>query len=242
LVKLRPIAAALLAALAGCKPPTVPEHAPAPHVALAGHDAFFLWPGVHPPPEVAQAKTLYLLDGEVRRSSNARLTVLRPAAPHITRAQVWLVIRLERLDWQPDLTRTVLAELERWQGAGTQVVGLQLDFDSGTRGLDRYTAFLRDIRQQLSRRYRLSVTGLLDWSAHGDPAALAKLGGTVDEVVIQTYQGRRTIPGYEGYLAGLGVVPFPYCIGVVEGGEWREPAGLARDPHYRGTVVFLLPR
>ena len=228
--------ALLAAALAACKPTS----APAPRVTLSGHDAFFLWPGVRPPPELAHAKTLYLLDGEVRRSSNARLTVLRPAAPHIARAAVWLVVRLERLDWQPDLTRTVLAELKRWQGAGTRVVGLQLDFDAGTRGLDSYAAFLRDIREQLPRRYRLSVTGLLDWSAHGDPAALARLAGTVDEVVIQTYQGRCTIPGYEGYFAGLSALPFPYRIGVVEGGEWREPAGLARDPHYRGTVVFLL--
>ncbi len=190
-MKLRPIAAALLLVLAGCKP----APAPAPRVTLVGHDAVFLWPGVRPPPELAQAKTLYLLDGEVRRDGNTRLTVLRPAAPRITHADVWLVIRLERLDWQPELTRKVMAELERWQGAGSRVVGLQLDFDAGTRGLDRYAAFLRDIRQQLPRRYRLSVTGLLDWSAHGDPAALVKLAGTVDEVVIQTYQGRRTIPG-----------------------------------------------
>ena len=235
-MKLRWLAALLGAVLAGCKP------APAPHVALAGHDAFFVWPGVRPPPEVAQAKTLYLLDGEVRRDNNARLIVLRSAAPSLARPEVWLVIRLERLDWQPQLTRTVMAELERWQGAGSRVVGLQLDFDAGTRGLDRYAAFLREIRQQLSRRYRLSVTGLLDWSTHGDPAALAKLAGTVDEVIIQTYQGRRTIPGYEGYLAGLSKLPFPYRVGVVEGSEWREPAGLARDPHYRGTVVFLLRR
>lgn len=239
-MKLLALVAGLLVALAGCKP--APAPAPAPRVALAGHDAFFLWPGVRPPPEVAQAKTLYLLDGEVRRASNARLTVLRPAAPRITHAEVWLVIRLERLDWQPELTRKVMAELDRWQGAGSRVVGLQLDFDAGTRGLDRYAAFLRDIRSQLPRRYHLSVTGLLDWSAHGDPAALAKLGGTVDEVVIQTYQGRRTIPGYETYLAGLSALPFPYRVGVVEGGEWREPAGLARDPHYRGTVVFLVRR
>ena len=239
----RALAAALtVVVLAGCKPAEPSARPDAERVAVAGHDAFFIWAGVRPPPEVAQAKTLYLLDGEVRRDGNARLIVLRPAAPHIAHADVWLTVRLERLDWQPDLTRAVIAELARWEGAGSHVVGLQLDFDAGTRGLDRYAAFLRDIRRQLPRRYRLSVTGLLDWSAHGDPAALARLAGTVDEVVIQTYQGRRTIPGYEGYLASLRALPFPYRVGVVEGGAWREPAGMARDPHYRGTVVFLLRR
>jgi hypothetical protein len=34
----------------------------------------------------------------------------------------------------------------------------------------------------------------------------------------------------------------PYRIGVVEGGAWQEPATLRADPHYRGTVVFLLGR
>ena len=58
----------------------------------------------------------------------------------------------------------------------------------------------------------------------------------------QTDQGRRTIPGYEGYLAGLSALLFPTLVGVGEGGEWREPAKLARDPHYCGTVVFLLRR
>lgn len=65
--------------------------------------------------------------------------------------------------------------------------------------------------------------------------------GVVDEVVIQTYQGRRTIPGYESYLASLARLPIPYRIGLVQGGEWRAPAGLNADPEFRGYVVFLLP-
>lgn len=233
--------AAVVLALAACKPA---EH-PASKVTLAGQDAFFLWPGVRPPPELKQARTLYLLDGEVRRpSGNAppRLTVLRPAAPRLPRQEVWLVVRLETLDWPPALTDAVIAELARWRAVGSSVVGLQLDFDAGTRGLDRYAAFLRGVRARLPAGTRLSVTGLMDWSAHGDPEALAALGGTVDEVVIQTYQGRRTIPGYEGYLAGLSRLPMPYRVAVVQGGEWREPGFFRRDPHYRGTVVYVLGR
>lgn len=232
--------AAVLLALAGCKPAP-----PAPKVTLAGRDAFFLWPGVRPPPELKAARTLYLLDGEVRRESGngpPRLTVLRPAAPRLPRQEVWLVVRLETLDWPLALTDAVIAELARWRAAGSNVVGLQLDFDAGTKGLDRYAAFLRGVKARLPVGTRLSVTGLMDWSAHGDPAALAALGGTVDEVVIQTYQGRRTIPGYEEYLAGLARLPMPYRVAVVQGGEWQEPRFLQRDPHYRGTVVYVLGR
>ena len=61
----------------------------------------------------------------------------------------------------------------------------------------------------------------------------------VDEVVLQTYQGRRTIPGYEAYLAGLGRMRAPFKIGLVEGGDWTAPPGLAANPWFRGYVVFL---
>ncbi len=80
----------------------------------------------------------------------------------------------------------------------------------------------------------------MDWSANGDPAALARLGGVVDELVIQTYQGRSTIPGYEAYLASLRDLPLPYRIGLVEGGAWHAPPGFENDPEFRGYVVFLL--
>ena len=230
---------ALCLALAGCA-----QEAPNPErrgVDAARHDAFFLWAGVKPPPLLARARTLYLLDGEVRAGGNARLVPLRPQAPRIAHAEVWLVVRTERLDWGEAVHRQVLADAARWEAGGTRLVGVQVDFDAATKGLGGYAAFLADLRRRLPRRYRLSVTGLMDWSANGDPAQLAALRGVIDEVVVQTYQGRRTIPGYQGYMAGLMRLPLPFKVGLVEGGEWDAPPGLERDPEFRGYVVFLLP-
>jgi hypothetical protein len=34
--------------------------------------------------------------------------------------------------------------------------------------------------------------------------------------------------------------PLPFKVGLVQGGDWREPAGLAEEPNFRGYVVFLL--
>jgi hypothetical protein len=205
------------------------------------HDAFFLWAGVKPPAVLAKARTLYLLDGEVRAGDGRRIVPLRPQAPRIAHAEVWLVVRTERLDWNEEVYRQLLSDAARWEGNGTRLLGVQIDFDAATRGIAGYAAFLADLRRRLPERYRLSVTGLLDWSANGDPAQLARLRGVVDEVVVQTYQGRKTIPGYEGYIAGLMRLPVPYKVGLVEGGEWRAPPGLERDPEFRGYVVFLLP-
>ncbi len=228
--------------LAGCAKRPEQERQPPGRVDAAQHDAFFLWAGVKAPEVLAKARTIYLLDGEVRAGSPARFVPLRPAVPHVRHAEIWLVVRLERLDWEEPVWRRVLADLDRWQAAGNRLAGLQLDFDARTRGLDRYAAFLAEARRRLPRRYKLSITGLMDWSAGGDPAALAALGSVVDDVVLQTYQGRRTVPGYEAYLRSLARLPFPYRLGLVEGGAWRAPPALARDPHFRGYVVFLLPR
>ena len=201
-----------------------------------------MWPGVGARPELGRATTLYVLDGAILERDGVRFRPQRGATPRLAGKAVWLVIRTDTLEWPPAAHALVLRHLAQWRAAGNRVIGVQIDFDARTAHLDRYTAFLRDVRRRLPVDARLSVTGLLDWSANGDPAALAALAGTVDEVAIQTYRGRATIPGYDAYLRKLDGFPIPFRVGLVEGGDWREPAGLAANPGFRGHVVFLLPR
>lgn len=230
---LRVLLAALLLAL------LVQPAAAAPTDA-ADHDAFFLWAGVKSQPHLARARTLYLLQGQVENGAQVRLVAQRPAVPRIAHADVWMAVRVETLAWPDEVYDQVLAALARWRAAGSNVVGLQIDFDAGTRHLDRYASFLADLRERLPQDYRLSITGLLDWSSNGDPAGLAALGGVVDEVVLQIYQGRRVIPGYAGYLASLDRLRLPFRIGLLQGGDWEAPDRLARNPFFRGYVVFLV--
>lgn len=221
-------------ALASCQPTG------ARRVAADDHEAFYLWAGVKPQPVLARAREVYVLDGEVRRDDPDRLVPLRAQAPRIGHARVWLVVRTARLDWGEGVERAILRDLDRWDAAGNSVAGLQVDFDAATHGLAGYAAFLRGLRARLPARYRLSVTGLMDWSANADPAALAQLKGVIDEVVVQSYQGRATIPGYGQYLSRLRRVPVPHKVALVQGGEWQEPAALRDDPLFRGYVVFLV--
>ncbi len=86
---------------------------------------------------------------------------------------------------------------------------------------------------------KLGITGLLDWSANGDPVGLDALAGTVDEAVLQIYQGRHVIPGYAAYLQKLDRMRIPFRIGLLQGGEWQMPAALPRHSFFRGYVVFL---
>ncbi|MEQ1498780.1 MAG: DUF3142 domain-containing protein [Novosphingobium sp.] len=222
---------ALLALVAACSGPA------AARVDPADYDAFFLWAGVKPPALLARAKVLYLLAGEVRRQGD--FVSLR-GIPRAAKAEVWLVVRTQRIDWDEGVMQVVLRELAKWQAGGSRIVGLQIDFDSSAKGLGDYAAFLKALKAKLPAGQKLSITGLMDWSANADPAALGLLRGVVDEVVVQSYQGRETIPGYEAYLAKLARVPVPHKVALVEGGEWREVPALKSDPLFRGYVVFLV--
>lgn len=228
------LAAALALAAPGC------GSADKDAVAAERYDSFWLWAGVKEQPVLAKARTLYLLDGEIRTTAGGRYVPLRPGVPRLPGKKLWLVVRTDTLAWPEVASTTLLARLDAWAAGGNEVEGLQIDFDANTKGLAHYAGFLRALRGQLGERYGLSVTGLMDWSANCDPRALAALGGVVDEVVIQTYQGRSTISGYEGYFERMRGFPLPFKVGLVQGGRWREPAGLKAEPGFSGYVVFLV--
>lgn len=211
-----------------------------PRVDANDYDAFWLWAGVKPQPALSRAERIYLLHGAVVAGGPARLVAQRPAVPHVRHAEIWLVLRVETLAWTPQIEAQLLAALERWRLAGNRVAGVQIDFDARTQHLSGYASFLKTLRVRLPEHYKLGITGLLDWSANGDPKVLDALAGVVDEVVLQIYQGRRVIPGYGTYLTKLERMSIPFRIGLLQNGEWTPPPGLASNPRFRGYVVFLI--
>lgn len=202
-------------------------------------DAFYRWPGVRPGRNI-RPRTVYLLDEEVRRGGPVRFERLRMGVPRLSGKTIWPVVRTERLDWNDAAILSIFNDLRRWQEAGNDVAGLQVDFDAATKGIKDYARFLQKLRHRLPSQWRLSITGLMDWSAHGDLRALTSLAKTIDEVVVQTYQGRATIPGYESYFRSMKDFPIPFRVALVESGSWPEPLQLARHPQFRGYVVFFL--
>jgi hypothetical protein len=214
-------------------------------VVAADYDAYWLWGGLTPMPALARARTLYVLQGDVhadRRKGTVDVLAQGIAVPRAQVGAIWLVYRANTLDW-PDRAIDVLnAQVARWRQAGNNIVGVQIDFDAATRHLDTYAAFLQQLRRRLLPDCRLGITGLLDWSSKIEPATLDQLKGVVDELVIQTYQGRQTIPDYAAYLSHLDRLHLPFKIGLVEAGEWSERPDLAANPWFRGYVVFLVNR
>lgn len=198
------------------------------------YKAFWLWSGVKPRAVLEKADEVFLLAGEVTTKG---VVSQRGAAPHLKSGRLWVVYRVQTLDWRAGTAANILRHIEQWRAAGNDIAGLQIDFDSGTRGLARYAKFLQGLRAQLPSDLKLGVTGLLDWGVHGDISALS---GVADEVILQIYQGRHVIPGYQGYLARLQRLDVPFRIGLLDGGDWQAPAHLSTDPMFRGYVVFLV--
>ena len=200
---------------------------------------FWLWAGVQPQLVLSKAKEIYLLAGEVSDNGKPHVISQRSALPHVVGPEVWIVYRAQTLDWNEEIYIDVLRHVQSWKAEGNNLIGLQIDFDAGTQHLNRYGFFLTRLREKLPKEFKLSVTGLLDWSANADPAGLDALAGVVDEVVLQTYQGNHVISGYGDYLQRLDRLKIPFRIGLLQGGDWQEPRHLAEVRNFKGYVVFL---
>lgn len=225
----------LLAALCG-----LPASA-ARQVNARDYQAFWLWSGVRPGPELRAAHTVYLHQGEVI-TQQGQAVFMRMGLPvsRLTFPHIWITVRMETLSVPDEMLERMVRLAQRWQQAGNQVVGIQIDFDAATHRLDQYGAFLQRLRKVLPAGFSLGVTGLLDWAKTGNVATLNAL--PVDELVIQSYQGRQTVADYAAYFPALAGLRIPFRLGLVQNGRWnqQDEQRLLASPWYRGSVVFML--
>ncbi len=222
------------------------------------YEQFWLWTPPKDDAKLSQAHTLYLLQGEISlnnvsyyrhdnstSANNTVHTALAALIPQglgvrsLTDKKLWLVYRATSPEWSDEVMAQLIERLEKWQRAGNQVMGIQIDYDSPTYQLDKYAQLLKSIRKELPAQYQLSVTGLLDWSNQADDAQFIQLSDAVDELVIQTYQDTTILPNYARYLKKLEHLPFDFKVGIIEGGQWQGAPFLENNPHFRGYVVFL---
>jgi hypothetical protein len=202
---------------------------------------FWLWSAVRPQPVLKQAESLYILQGQIsKRREKSQFIPQGIRIPRLKQGTVWLAYRVETLNWSDEIFNSISQQITRWKKQGNTVVGIQIDFDARTLHMQQYVQFLQELRQQLPAQYALSITGLLDWSNNTSPEIVNQLAGVVDEVVVQTYQGRATIPNYAAYLPRLAKLQLPFKIGLVQHGQWQAPTYLEETPFFRGYIVFLL--
>jgi hypothetical protein len=202
---------------------------------------YWLWAGVNRRPELERARSIYLLQGEIGPDDNGDVRVMAQGGsqpgPH--QPAIWLVYRARSLNWSPSVLASINRRLALWRAHPGVIEGVQIDFDASTRGLGGYIAFLRELKASLPAGCKLSVTGLMDWASQAEPEDLDGLSGAVDELIFQTYQGRRTVNDIDTYLKRLNRLHLTFRLGLVEGGDWTPSSGIERNPYFNGYVVFL---
>ncbi|MFC3901752.1 Protein of unknown function [Acinetobacter marinus] len=208
----------------------------------AHYQEFWLWGNIAHRTYLDQAKQLYILQGEVALLANENSQIdVQGMSPRQLDQPIWIVFRSTHINWTTDDIQHILRNLELWKKRGNQVVGLQVDFDSGSKNLYHYASFLKQLRQQLPAEYRLSITGLLDWVNYQSPQTIDLLNQSIDEVVLQTYQQRHSIANSHAYLPQLKRLKVPFKIGLVEHGQMPNLQGIEQSAYFRGYIIFLLP-
>lgn len=207
------------------------------------YSSFWIWGRISSASYLSKAKELYILQGEIRLdpySLKSKVTPQGVSVLNIPHQKVWLVFRNHHLNWENAELTTILDRARQWENKGNQIVGIQIDYDSHTKDLKNYALFIQEVRKQLPQKYKLSVTGLMDWTNHQDIGTLKLLQQNLNEMVIQTYQGSTTIHNYQAYLKKIPALQIPYKVGIVQHGHWDKNIILNQDQNFKGYVVFLL--
>lgn len=216
---------------------------PSRYVDARQYASFWIWGNISSSPYLQQASELYILQGEMNWNKPLKQSEFIPQGIqvlHKPQQKIWIVIRSHHLQWSNSNIQQILQRLKHWENNGNQIQGLQIDFDAKTKNIHQYALFLENIRKQLPQKYRLSITGLMDWTNIQDQQTLSILRRNIDEIAIQTYRGSATIENYTSYLNKVSKLKLPYKIGLVQHGRWHAPQHLINDPYFKGYVVFLL--
>ncbi len=154
--------------------------------------------------------------------------------------ELYLVFRLSSLKHIDALNNLLEFAIHSWEKHGNIVKGVQLDFDSSTPNLNKYGDFLKRVRGLLPRNYQLSITGLGDW-VRSKESTDKWFFGSVDEVIFQLYQGRKSISDREYYIGKMATLKTPFKVGILESDPLspNEEKFLKNCSQYRGIVLFL---
>ena len=213
------------------------------HVDANQYSSFWIWGRIPSAPYLQRAKELYILQGEIRLDSFSKQSIFIAQGVGVLKIphqKVWLVYRNHHLQWNNQELAHILKRIKYWENAGNNIQGIQIDFDARTKNLNEYAIFLQKLRAQLPPKYKLSITGLLDWSNVQNQETLNLLRQNIDELAIQSYQGSTTIANYQNYLKKISTMKLPYKIGVVQNGLWDKSLNFNSDPNFKGFIVFLL--
>jgi len=85
------------------------------------YDRYWLWAGIKSQSILTNAKTIYILDAQIEEKNNGpRLVSQRSATPRTKNVDIWIVYRVETLDWQPQIYNQINSHISKWKNAGNR--------------------------------------------------------------------------------------------------------------------------
>ena len=208
--------------------------------AFAFDTSYWIWAGI----SANDAPTnyqLYIYQGAVQGEGSKFFFSKKGIFPHPLKAEkIILVYRVQgaRMDAE-NLGKLFLFHAQLWRRHEVSVSGLQIDHDVPTAKLKSYSIELTKIRKKLPKEYKLSITGLADWSMNASPDSLKALHMSVDEIVYQIYQTDSYVPEAEKYVRALEKNRYPYKLGLL---MHKSPPFLIEDLKYRKGIVYFIQR
>ena len=180
---------------------------------------------------------LVIMQGEYQLNDGQVIFIKKGVAPSYIKGStpVRLLFRAYQLPPIDVFIKHIDYLIYHWKLAGTEVVGVQIDYDSPSQQLAQYRQYVSKLSERYGS-YFMSITGLASWLAD-NMNGLNQFAGVIDYVAIQFYQFEQPIPQVEQYIKRLAELKTPYKIGVTNHVNFARLTFPANN-YFIGKIIF----
>ena len=177
------------------------------------------------------------MQGEYQLKSGHVVFVKKGVAPSYIKgsAPVRLLFRAYQLPPIDVFIKQIDYLIYHWKLAGTEVDGIQIDYDSPSHQLAQYRQYVGQLSKHYGSHF-MSITGLASWLAD-NMNELNQFAGVIDYVAIQFYQFEQPIPQIEQYIQRLGELKTPYKVGVTNHVNFAR-LNFTANNYFTGKIIF----
>jgi len=203
--------------------------------------AYWIWGNVVPV-KASSAKDLYVYQGvfnTVRGHDIYNFEGLSPRPIANYSGKVTLTYRLESLVPPAMVFSRFVAHRQAWRRHGIFVDGIQIDYDSPTGKLLKYSNWLALLKNIVGNNVPVSITGLGDWLASAPSSHLKELSQQVSFVAFMMYHGSHPLQNINNYTERLAKLALPFKLGRLQ--TQSDVKIFERVPQaqgYKGEIIF----
>lgn len=193
---------------------------------------FWIWPKAKIVEFNRVENTLYILRGLITKTYGKDSFLRQGEEYKNIAAKIVLVYRVQYLPEISFLNQLIDHDIRIWRNRNSQVIGVQLDYDSPTSKLSSYSDFLKKVR--LPNNTNLSITGLADWVRHGHPKELLRLQETVQFIAFQMYSHAKPYEDLDSRLQDLKRLKIPFKLGILDATPLPEISNCVSSITFKG--------